>query len=334
MHHYHIIIGYSAADAAYIAQVPDLEQCSGSGQTPEEALAQVQGASATWLATAAAAGTAIPQPSYRTAWKLEILVDGTQITGNALRERATRFLQQHLPGPAVLRSELAVELTVDYLGPQVLRLALVGSLEAIALCYVPVSQVLTRPTPLRFVRSIDEAGDELRQRAHIILLRVEHRLRAFINHVMLDSVGFTWWHAVAPPLLQQQVQAIMQAEQGHGISLDPVECTPFDALMSLFTTGGPARPTEERALWGDLVVSQYVEPQHWATLQKAIRFVLRERVKVLHRRPLHFGVVQALLQKEGEINALLDTAKPGLADYERSALRSKLEAMQERAQPS
>ena len=334
MHHYHIIISYSAAEAAYIAQVPDLEQCRGSGPTPDAALAHVQEAMATWLAAAAAAGTAIPPPSDRTAWKLEFLVDGTQITGDALRERATRCLQQHLPGPALIRSELAVELTVASLSAQMLRLTLVGSLEGIALCYVPVSHVLTRPNPVRFVRSIDEAGDELRQRAHRSLLRVERRLRAFINHVMLDSLGFTWWQALTPLLLQQQVQAIMHAEHGHGIRLDPVECTPFDALMSLFTPGGHARPPEERAAWGEVVVSHYVAPQHWATLHKALRFVLRERATVLQRRPLHLGVVQALLQKEGEINAILDTAKPGLADHERSALRSKLAAMQQRAHPA
>jgi hypothetical protein len=274
------------------------------------------------------------QSPSRTVWKLELLVDGTQTTVHALRDRAARFLQHHLPGPALIRSELAVELTIDQLGPRLLRLTLVGSLEAVPLCYVPLSQLLTQPTPLRFARSIDEAGDELRQRAQIILLRVEHRLRAFINHVMLDSIGFSWWDALAPPLLQQHIQAIMHAEQAHGIRLEPVECTPFDALMSLFSTGGQARLTEERAPWGEVVVSQYVAPHHWAALQKVIRFVLRARATVLERRPLHGGMVQALLQKEGEINAILDAAKPSLADDERSALRSMLAAQQQRARPT
>ena len=46
---YHINICYSREDGGYIADVPDLTACSAFGQTPEEALAEVQKAKAAWL---------------------------------------------------------------------------------------------------------------------------------------------------------------------------------------------------------------------------------------------------------------------------------------------
>ena len=65
MKDYHINIFYSDADEGYIADIPDLESCSAFGNTPEEALAQVEIAKAAWLEAAQAEGKPIPQPRYR-----------------------------------------------------------------------------------------------------------------------------------------------------------------------------------------------------------------------------------------------------------------------------
>ena len=40
-HHYHINLFYSAPDACWVAEVPDLKHCSALGRTPEEALTEV-----------------------------------------------------------------------------------------------------------------------------------------------------------------------------------------------------------------------------------------------------------------------------------------------------
>ncbi|TAH51298.1 MAG: type II toxin-antitoxin system HicB family antitoxin [Chloroflexota bacterium] len=65
MKDYHINIFYSAEDEGYIADIPDLEACSAFGETPEEALKQVEIAKAAWLETARAEGKSIPEPRYR-----------------------------------------------------------------------------------------------------------------------------------------------------------------------------------------------------------------------------------------------------------------------------
>jgi predicted RNase H-like HicB family nuclease len=62
---YHINIFYSEEDGGYIADVPDLEACSAFGETPEQALREVQQAKALWLQAARAEDKPIPPPKYR-----------------------------------------------------------------------------------------------------------------------------------------------------------------------------------------------------------------------------------------------------------------------------
>jgi predicted RNase H-like HicB family nuclease len=65
MQDYHINIFFSEEDGGYIADIPDLEACSAFGDTPEEALRQVEIAKEAWLEAARAEGKLIPQPTYR-----------------------------------------------------------------------------------------------------------------------------------------------------------------------------------------------------------------------------------------------------------------------------
>ena len=65
MRDYHINIFYSDDDDGYIANIPDLEACSAFGQTPDEALREVQQAKKLWLEVARAKDKPIPPPEYR-----------------------------------------------------------------------------------------------------------------------------------------------------------------------------------------------------------------------------------------------------------------------------
>lgn len=51
----------------FFATVPDLPGCMSDGETPEEALLNVQDAIATWIEAAMELGRPIPQPSQRAA---------------------------------------------------------------------------------------------------------------------------------------------------------------------------------------------------------------------------------------------------------------------------
>ena len=65
MHRYAIIVFWSEADAAWVADVPDLKSCSAFGNSPEEAVAEVRIAMEAWLAAAREAGLTIPKPRYQ-----------------------------------------------------------------------------------------------------------------------------------------------------------------------------------------------------------------------------------------------------------------------------
>jgi predicted RNase H-like HicB family nuclease len=64
MRDYHINIFHSEEDGGYIADIPDLEACSAFGDTPENALAEVE-IKAAWLKAARRARKPIPKPRYR-----------------------------------------------------------------------------------------------------------------------------------------------------------------------------------------------------------------------------------------------------------------------------
>ena len=67
MRDYHINIFYSEEDEGYIADIPDLKDCSAFGNSPEDALAEVRLAMAAWLETAKELGKPVPEPRYRPA---------------------------------------------------------------------------------------------------------------------------------------------------------------------------------------------------------------------------------------------------------------------------
>ncbi len=65
MDKYSLYIFYSDEDGGYIADIPDLDSCSGFGETPEQALAEVEEAKKAWPAAARETGKPIPPPRYR-----------------------------------------------------------------------------------------------------------------------------------------------------------------------------------------------------------------------------------------------------------------------------
>ncbi len=64
---YHINIFYSEEDGCYVADLPDFEFCSAHGDSPEEALAELEVAKQAWLEVARERGIPIPEPLYRPA---------------------------------------------------------------------------------------------------------------------------------------------------------------------------------------------------------------------------------------------------------------------------
>ena len=64
---YPVLIEPLAAEdgGGFLATVPDLPGCMSDGETPEEALAHVRDAIASWIEEARAIGRSVPKPSRR-----------------------------------------------------------------------------------------------------------------------------------------------------------------------------------------------------------------------------------------------------------------------------
>ena len=59
---YEIIIYWSDADQAFIAEAPELPGCAADGTTYQEALAAVEVVISEWIETARSLGREIPEP--------------------------------------------------------------------------------------------------------------------------------------------------------------------------------------------------------------------------------------------------------------------------------
>ena len=64
---YPVTIFYSEEDKGYIAVVPDLKGCSAFGDTPQEALMELETAIELWLDVAHQDSTPIPEPTRMSA---------------------------------------------------------------------------------------------------------------------------------------------------------------------------------------------------------------------------------------------------------------------------
>lgn len=62
---YEIIIYWSAADEAFVAEVPELPGCAAHGETADAALSSVQKAISLWIDTAREFGDPVPEPKGR-----------------------------------------------------------------------------------------------------------------------------------------------------------------------------------------------------------------------------------------------------------------------------
>ena len=62
---YAVNVFHSDEDGGYIADIPDLQYCSAFGETPFEALEEVEKAKAAWIASARKLRKQVPKPTCR-----------------------------------------------------------------------------------------------------------------------------------------------------------------------------------------------------------------------------------------------------------------------------
>ena len=279
----------------------------------------------------------VKMPKDNKRYSLKLLFDNTQISKEELEQKVKDVLQEFLTN---------IHLSVEAMYSTSLQLTLEGELEIIDDCHDKVNKVLIRQSQLKTKRLLDEVGDEIRQQAYPILSAIEQRFRVFVSQALTEGSGFDWWHTTAPADLRSKVQPIQEKHQEDGTPLDPLECTQFDDLIKIITAEtsewSESKPlsvsdllelfsdcesvtevknnliekTTKFAFW-DVFARYFQDKKEWDKLKKSINFVINERHKVMHHRPIRLGVINALLTKKEEIFALLDAAKPELSEKER-----------------
>ena len=287
----------------------------------------------------------VKMPKDNNRYSLKLLFDNTQISKEELEQKAKEALQEFLPD---------IHLSVEVMYSTSLQLTLEGELEIIDACHDKVNKVLIRQSQLKTKRLLDEVGDEIRQQAYPILSAIEQRFRVFVSQALTEVSGFDWWHTTAPADLRSKVQPIQEKHQEDGTPLDPLECTQFDDLIKIITAetsewseskllsvsdllelfsdcasvaevkNNLIEKTTKFAFW-DVFARYFQDRQEWDKLKKLINFVINERHKVMHHRPIRLGVIQALLTKKEEIFALLDAAKPELSEKERTEAKQDIQ---------
>lgn len=275
---------------------------------------------------------------------LKLLFDGTQVSQEELQEKAKDALQNVYPNIPL----------VDKLHSTTLQLTLKGELEIIDKCHAKLNKVLIKEHQLKCKRLLDEAGDEIRRQAYPIISDIEQRFRVFINQALIEVAGFDWWDTKTSAELRSKVQPIYDKHQEDGTPLDPLECTQFDDLINIINSEASEwsessnlkvsdfiellsdcesitelkdkviQKTKKFAFW-DIFARYFQNKEEWEKIKKYIRFVINERHKVMHHRPIRFGVIDALRKKKEEIFALLDAAKPELSNQERSEAQQDIQ---------
>ncbi|MBD2745028.1 hypothetical protein [Coleofasciculus sp. FACHB-1120] len=255
------------------------------------------------------------------------MFDNSQVSLEELKQKIEELLQEFLP---------IIHLSVNAIYSTSLQVIIKGELKIIDNCHNEINKKIIGKSKLKCQRLLDEVGDEIRQQAYPILSAIEQRFRVFVSQALIEVSGFDWWHTTAPAKLQSKVQPIHEKHQEDGTPLDPLECTQFDDLIEIITAETSEwsesrqltvseltellldcesvaevrtkliNKTKKVVLWD--VFAQYFEDKNqWEKIKKSIKFVMNERHKVMHHRPIRFGVLKALQAKKEEIWVVLNS---------------------------
>jgi hypothetical protein len=162
---------------------------------------------------------------------LKILFDREQTSREKLEQQAKEVCREYL-------TDIVLEVGDTIRGGLLLHIK--GSLEHVDACHREITSILIGKLKRHHFRLIDEAGDEIRKQAYIILAEIEQEFRAFVNQSIVEVLGFEWWTSLG----EVEIPGIDTAHKGKAEydTLHPLELAQFDDLKKIVTT--------EVAQWG------------------------------------------------------------------------------------
>ncbi|BBD63223.1 hypothetical protein NIES2109_60730 (plasmid) [Nostoc sp. HK-01] len=282
---------------------------------------------------------------------LEIMFDKTQNSAVEIQSKIEKLLKQKLRDITKLEALDSSHKTV--------KLVICGSLNTIDECHDLINQFIIE-SKLNCIRITDDAGDIIRERAYPILSEIEQRFRQFINQAILDvgDVDFEYWETIADSKLQDKVELIRLKSQESRVPLHPLECTLFEDLLDIIESKvsklsedqplyvadiiellsrstsikklkSEIEKSVEKISYWDRIFSRYFQDkQQWNSIKQSLKFVINERNKVMHHRPIRLGVINALLSKKNEIFSILETANFELTQEEKIETQQDIKDLQ------
>ena len=261
---------------------------------------------------------------------LKILFDREQISREKLEQQAKDVCREYL-------TDIILEVGNTIRGDLLLHIT--GSLEHVDACHREITSTLIGKLKRHHFRLIDEAGDEIRKQAYVILAEIEQGLRAFVNQSIVEVLGFEWWTSLG----EVQIPGIDTSDKRKAKLYEthhPLELVQFDDLVRTMRTQvvqwevdrtlssadllellTESKTTEEIrtklerklerfSLWDDVFAHYFEDTQEWSDFRKELDWIISVRHKVMHHRPVHYGELKTLHKKKNELSTLLASKSP------------------------
>jgi len=275
-------------------------------------------------------------------YKLVLYIAKTSLTESKMSANIKKVIRKH-------REEINFsinESNIDYYS-----ITIEGSIDSVDSCH----RLLNKNILLNFqhIRVCDEAGDEIRKRAFIVLSRIEQRLRTFIGQAMVEIIGWNWWDKWICDELKEKAK-----KRRSGSKEDLLELIDFGDLISIMTANVRdwkdkklitvsdikdlldenntieelkdtlQSRTQDRSIWDQVFSIYFEDAKEWIKLKEELeKKVLGIRNKVMHHRPVHIYDLDTLKSADQKFRKILDTVKEKLTQTEKDEAQSGLEEM-------
>ncbi|MCK4393358.1 hypothetical protein KAX17_10680 [Candidatus Bipolaricaulota bacterium] len=234
-----------------------------------------------------------------------------------------------------------------------------GSLDDVDACHMLFNKDCL--PDLHVIRTLDEAGDNIRSRAYPILSRAEQQLRAFINRVMTDVAGDDWWNSWSPPGVDEK--AVMR--KATGANDHQIELVDFTDLLTLMTAqiqdwpddyklsakdiadiiGGNAdfemfkaqlsKRLMKRSAWDDIFLPYITDSASWEEMKdELVSIIIPIRHRVMHHRPTHLYHLEKVKGHSRRLRKHLEHSRRTIDEKQRRELQELSHEMTQTLQRS
>jgi hypothetical protein len=271
-------------------------------------------------------------------YELKIVFDKSRIDEKHLYENAEKLR---------ISSEINIELTAGNTQEGHPVLTVNGDLECVNDFHLEISKTLFKKLQLKHFRLIDQAGDEIRQRAFPIIAEIEQDIRTFVNQSILefDGLGFDWWETLREDI---HVDDLLDQSIYH-----PLELLQFDDLIQIMTKEVSEWDKDKQitredliellkdvttieelkasiqqkstpfSFWNQVFAKKFEKDEDWKNFNDDLRWIIKLRHAVMHHRPVYLSELRLLAEKRAKLEVILSSPMRLVSKNEQSDIQRK-----------